>query len=188
MSADSGRHLTLVLGGARSGKSSYAEAWARAQGESVLFVATAQAFDDEMRERIARHRAERPPNWHTLEAPHQTGGAIRAALAAHDCATVVVDCMTLLASNALLRLPETGTQAEATAAVLAEVDGLLGAYRASDARWLIVSNEVGLGVVPPTRLGRFYRDALGRANQQIALAADEVLFIIAGLPWRLKPA
>lgn len=176
--------LILLLGGARSGKSRYAETWAREHGRAVLFVATAQAFDDEMRERIARHRQERPAGWTTVEAPQQVGAAIAAALGGHD--TVLVDCITLLASNVLLALPEDVAQAAVNRAVLAEVDALLAVQAASAATWLVVSNEVGLGVVPPTRLGRFYRDALGYANQRLARAADEVLLLVAGLPWRLK--
>lgn len=177
-----------MLGGARSGKSTYAENWAREHGQHVLFVATAQAFDDEMRERIARHRAERPAAWTTLESPLQAGDAISAALEKmppYD--TVIVDCLTLLAANVLLALPEDSSQADVDAAILSEVDALLAAYARSDAHWLVVSNEVGMGVVPPTWLGRTYRDALGRANQRLALHADEVLLLVAGLPWRLKP-
>lgn len=176
--------LIFLLGGARSGKSRYAETWAREQGGNVLFVATAQAFDDEMRERIARHRQERPAGWTTVEAPRQTGAAIQAALAGHD--TVLVDCITLLASNVLLALPEDVAQDAVNRAVLAEIDALLAVQAASAATWLVVSNEVGMGVVPPTRLGRFYRDALGYANQRLAQAADEVLLLVAGLAWRLK--
>jgi adenosylcobinamide kinase/adenosylcobinamide-phosphate guanylyltransferase len=179
-----GKRLVLLLGGARSGKSTYAESWARDHGARVLFVATAQAFDDEMRERIARHRADRPPTWTTLEAPLHAGDAIHAAVDAHD--TVLIDCLTLLASNVLMELPEDVSQADATAAILDEVAALLAAYATSDATWLIVSNEVGMGVVPPYRLGRIFRDALGRANQQIAQVADEVLLLVAGLPWQLK--
>ncbi len=181
------RELVFVLGGARSGKSSYVENLARESGERVLFVATAEAFDDEMRERIARHRADRPAHWTTLEAPRDLRQPLLETLAASVYDTVVLDCVTLLASNALLLLPDNADQDAATAAVLAEVDGLLAAYAASDARWLVVSNEVGMGVVPPTRLGRFYRDALGRANQRIASVATDVYLIVAGLPWRLKP-
>ncbi|MAS33175.1 MAG: bifunctional adenosylcobinamide kinase/adenosylcobinamide-phosphate guanylyltransferase [Anaerolineaceae bacterium] len=179
------QRLIFLLGGARGGKSHYAEQWARQNGKHVLFVATAQAFDDEMQDRIARHRAERPADWHTLEAPLNTGSAIGAALNQHD--TVLVDCVTLLASNVLLQLPENCTPAQAEDAVLAEVDKLLNAYHASTATWLIISNEVGMGIVPPYRLGRLYRDALGRANQRIAEAADEVLLLVAGIGWQLKP-
>jgi adenosylcobinamide kinase/adenosylcobinamide-phosphate guanylyltransferase len=181
-----GKQLIFLLGGARSGKSSYAEQWAKENGENVLFVATAQAFDDEMRERIATHRASRPTNWGTLEAPLNVATSIRTHSSGYD--TVLVDCLTLLASNTLLQLPEDCTQTDADAAILGEVDGLLDAYHESTATWLIISNEVGMGVVPPYRLGRFYRDALGRANQRIAQHADDVLLLVAGLPWRLKAA
>lgn len=180
----SGR-LIVLLGGARSGKSTYAEQWASEQSDNVLFVATAQAFDDEMRDRIAQHRADRPARWQTLEASQQVGTAIAAHTAPHE--VLLLDCMTLLASNVLLSQPENCTQAQATEAVLAEVDALLAAHAQSEATWLIVSNEVGMGIVPPYRLGRFYRDALGRANQRLAAHADEVLLLVAGLPWRLKP-
>lgn len=180
-----GKQLILLLGGARSGKSTYAENWAAEYGQQVLFVATAQPSDDEMCERIAAHRASRPASWHTLEAPHDTGAAIRQVAQSYD--TLVLDCLTLLATNALLRLPDDCTQADADAAVMTEVSGLLQAYVNSSATWLVVSNEVGMGLVPPYRLGRLYRDSLGRANQRVAQVADEVLLLVAGLAWRLKP-
>ncbi len=178
--------FTLLLGGARSGKSSYAEGWAAEQNSKVLFVATAQAFDDEMRERIAAHRASRPAEWATLEAPLATGEAIVRAFESARYDVVVVDCMTLLASNALLQLPEDAPQSEATAAIVTEAEALLAAYQRTGGQWLVVSNEVGMGVVPPSRLGRYYRDGLGRANQVLAASADAVLLFVAGLPWRLK--
>lgn len=178
------KRLIFLLGGARSGKSTYAEQWARARGGRVLVVATAQAFDDEMRERIAAHRASRPPDWMTLEQPLDAGGAIRAVRDPHD--TIILDCLTLLASNALLALPDDCTQVDADRAVLAEAEGLIAAYRASSATWLVISNEVGMGIVPPYRLGRLYRDVLGRANQHLARHADEVLLLVAGIAWRLK--
>ncbi|NDJ79248.1 MAG: bifunctional adenosylcobinamide kinase/adenosylcobinamide-phosphate guanylyltransferase [Chloroflexi bacterium] len=178
--------LILLLGGARSGKSRYAETWAREHGEQVLFVATAQAFDDEMRERIARHRAERPPGWQTLEAPSATGKAVREAVQSGAFDVVLLDCITLLASNILLSLPDDCTQDDVSAAILAEIDSLLDTLAQTDATWLVVSNEVGMGIVPPTRLGRFYRDGLGRANQQLAHAADQVFLLVAGLAWKLK--
>lgn len=178
--------LIFLLGGARSGKSAYAERWAREQGQQVLFVATAQAFDDEMRERIAHHQAERPPDWHTLEAPLNPASALGAALENKQYDTVLIDCITLLASNLLLTLADDCSQAEANAVIMREVDSLLTVYQRFDATWLMVSNEVGMGVVPPSRLGRLYRDALGRANQRLAQSADEVLLLVAGLPWALK--
>lgn len=180
-----GRQLTLILGGARSGKSTYAEQQAAATAGEVLYIATAEAWDDEMRQRIAAHRAQRPATWRTVEAPRQTGAAIRAALTpATTC--VLVDCLTLLASNVLLALPEASDDHAATAALNAEIDLLLAAYAESEADWCIVSNEVGLGIVPAYPLGRLYRDALGRANQRLAAAADRVLFMVAGLPLTVK--
>jgi adenosylcobinamide kinase/adenosylcobinamide-phosphate guanylyltransferase len=182
------KHLTLILGGARSGKSAHAEQLAAARGGNVLYVATAEAWDEEMAARIAVHRSQRPAHWTTLEAPRQTGQAIARVLTAHPgpAATVLVDCLTLLASNVILALPDPEAEDAAEAALRAEVDALLAAYVASDSAWIIVSNEVGLGVVPPYPLGRVYRDALGRANQQLATAADEVLFMVAGLPMKVK--
>ncbi len=180
------RKLTLILGGARSGKSALAQKMAAEGGRTVLYVATATAGDEEMAARIAAHRAERPAHWRTLEAPLRVGAAIAAATADAGPELVLVDCLTLLANNVLGRLPETISASEAEAALAAEVDGLLAAYEAGSAVWIIVSNEVGLGLVPPYPLGRLYRDALGRANQRLAAAADEVLFMVAGLPLALK--
>ena len=181
------KRLIFLLGGARSGKSHYAEQWSAEHGQRVLFVATAQAFDDDMRERIAHHQASRPTGWETLEAPQQTAALIREALQSGEYDTVLLDCITLLTSNILLQLPEDVTQNEVNATVLQEIDALVELIHETDVTWLIVSNEVGMGVVPPTRLGRQYRDALGRANQRIAQAADEVRLLVAGIAWKLKP-
>lgn len=180
------KQLTLILGGARSGKSTYAERLAAERGEQVLYVATAQAWDDEMTVRIANHRAQRPATWQTLEATHAVGQAIATALHTQPPDVILLDCLTLLASNVIVALPETVTEAEATAALMAEVDALLATYAQRDTAWIIVTNEVGLGIVPAYPLGRVYRDALGRANQRIAAAADEVLFMVAGLPMVVK--
>jgi adenosylcobinamide kinase/adenosylcobinamide-phosphate guanylyltransferase len=186
------RRLTFILGGARSGKSSYAEALAAehaaASANAVLYVATAEAWDDEMRARIAAHKAQRPAHWRTLEAPRHPGAAIAELIGAEPDGppVILLDCLTLLANNVLIALPEGASEAEATAALGAEVDELLDAWRASAAHWIIVSNEVGLGIVPAYPLGRLYRDALGRANQRLAAAADAVLLMVAGLPLRIK--
>jgi adenosylcobinamide kinase / adenosylcobinamide-phosphate guanylyltransferase len=180
------RKLIFLLGGARSGKSTYAERWARTQSGRVLFVATAQAFDDEMHTRITAHRAERPASWDTLEAPYDLAATLDRQLKSAAYDTVLIDCLTLLVSNVLLRQPEDCDQSAVDQAVAAEVEALLAVYPQQAATWLIVSNEVGMGVVPPTRLGRFYRDALGRANQRVAQVADEVMLLVAGLPWSLK--
>ena len=178
------RSLTLVMGGARSGKTRYAQEVAGRREGPVLYVATAEAGDAEMAERIAAHRADRPGHWATLEAPLHVGAAIQRAQPTP--AVVVVDCLTLLANNVIVPLPEGASQADADAALLREIDGLLAAYATGDAEWLVVSNEVGLGLVPPYPLGRIYRDALGRANQRLAAAADNVLFMVAGLPLVVK--
>lgn len=179
------KKLIFVLGGARSGKSTFAENWAKAHGQHVLFVATAQAFDDEMQTRISHHQQSRPEHWYTVEAPLATGTAIQNFDSGYD--TLIVDCITLLATNVLLSLPEDCTQEAVNEAVIQEMDTLLAAYQNAEATWLIVSNEVGMGVVPPTQLGRFFRDALGKANQHIAQQADEVILMVAGLAWYLKP-
>lgn len=178
------RHLTLILGGARSGKSVYAERLARQHDTIVLYVATAEAHDAEMTARIAAHRAQRPVHWITLEAPRAIGQAIRWGAA--GAPVVLIDCLTLLANNVITPLPESIADGEAERALNVELDDLLAAYAESDAAWIIVSNEVGLGLVPPYPLGRVYRDALGRANQRLAAMADAVLFMVAGLPLKVK--
>lgn len=179
-----GQTLTLILGGARSGKSSYAQRLATEQGGQVLYVATAEAGDEEMKTRIEAHRAERPAHWQTLEAPLRVGTAI--ANWPEPAAVILIDCLTLLANNVIVPLPEPVTEQAATEALISEVQGLLAAYATSAAEWIIISNEVGLGLVPPYPLGRVYRDALGRANQHLATLADEVLFMVAGLPLKVK--
>jgi adenosylcobinamide kinase / adenosylcobinamide-phosphate guanylyltransferase len=182
------KHMTLVLGGARSGKSSYAEAMAAERVKDVLYVATAEAWDEEMRRRIDAHKAQRPAHWCTVEAPRHPGAAIRTALGDQggQPQVVLVDCLTLLANNVLITLPEDATEAAATAALLEEVDELLAAWDACGGEWIVVSNEVGLGIVPAYPLGRLYRDALGRANQRLAAVADRVVFMVAGIPMWVK--
>ena len=179
-----GKRMTMILGGARSGKSTFAERLASERGTAVLYVAAAEAGDEEMAARIAAHRAARPAHWHTLEAPRAIGPAIRSAEV--QAPVVLIDCITLLASNVIAPLPEPIAYEDAERALNAEIDGMLAAYADSDAEWIIVSNEVGLGLVPPYPLGRVYRDALGKANQRLATVADEVLFMVAGLPMKVK--
>lgn len=164
--------LTLILGGARSGKSTRALALATGR---VLFVATAEALDDEMVARIATHRAERPVHWDTLEEPRDIAGALRARGDQYD--TVVIDCLTLWVAN-VMELG--GTPAE-------WVEPVIAAYRAGRANWVVISNEVGLGIVPDNSLARRYRDALGAVNQLVAAAADRVTLLVAGLAVELKP-
>jgi len=162
---------TLILGGARSGKTSLALRRAEAGPGRLVMIATAEALDDEMAERIARHRAERGPEWRTIEASLELAEALE-GLAADEVA--VVDCLTLWLSN--LMHAERDVDAE-TARLIAALAG-----RAV----ILVSNEVGLGIVPETALGRRFRDAAGRMNQAVAAAADHVLLVAAGLPLVLK--
>ncbi|HEX3270162.1 MAG TPA: bifunctional adenosylcobinamide kinase/adenosylcobinamide-phosphate guanylyltransferase [Ktedonobacterales bacterium] len=187
MSDDPVRRLILILGGARSGKSAYAEALAAsvARARIVLYVATATASDEEMRERIMAHQANRPPHWRTVEAPLDPTSALERALAQNPAPVVLLDCITLLAANLLLDdAPHEGeVDATAGAARLDDaIDALLALYERSQFTLIVVSNEVGMGVVPPYPLGRAYRDILGRANTRLARAADATLLMIAGAP------
>ena len=174
--------LTLILGGARSGKSSFAEQIAREAGKSVLFIATATAGDGEMAERIRNHQASRPAEWHTLEMPHDIGRNLAAPIAE----VVIVDCITLLVSNILFSLSENTPTEVVIHKLQVEIDELIAAQARIGGQWLLVSNEVGLGLVPPYPLGRVYRDALGWANQALARAAQRVIFMVAGIPMVIK--
>ncbi len=166
----------LVLGGARSGKSAYAQGLAEAHGPDRLYLATAAPRDEEMAARIARHQADRGHGWATLEEPIE----IAAALAAHAqlSRVVVVDCLTLWLSNLMLAGRDPGP---ALADLADSVGRLAGPV-------ILVSNEVGMGIVPDHKLGREFRDWQGRANLQIGAACDVVIFVAAGLPLQLKPA
>jgi adenosyl cobinamide kinase/adenosyl cobinamide phosphate guanylyltransferase len=153
-------------------------------GDDVLFVATAEAWDEDMAQRISRHQQERPAAWRTVETPRQVGQAI--ALHLHDTPVVLVDCLTLLVSNTLLHSGEFPEPAAAEAAVQEEIAALVQTCQTSAATYIVVSNEVGLGLVPDNALGRLYRDLLGKANQALAAQAEAVYFMIAGLPVDVK--
>ena len=174
------KRLTLIIGGVRAGKSSYAQELA-AKGGRVLFVATAEAGDREMAARIKAHRENRPANWTTLEEPIELVAALTPLLHHYD--TVLLDCLTLWVSNLLLRDQDAES---ARKDILARTQQLLELCQSGDKSWIIVSNEVGLGVVPPTELGRIYADELGRVNQLVAAEANEVYFMAAGLPLEMK--
>jgi adenosylcobinamide kinase/adenosylcobinamide-phosphate guanylyltransferase len=179
------KEIILILGGARSGKSAYAEQLASASGCKVLYVATATAGDAEMAARIAVHRATRPAGWRTLEAPLHVALHLRTSLV--DEEFVLIDCVTLLASNVLLSLPEPVDEAVYQATLSQELSDIIESYIASPAKTLVfVSNEVGLGLVPEFELGRLYRDGLGRANQQLARNAHSVWLMVAGLPMKIR--
>jgi adenosylcobinamide kinase/adenosylcobinamide-phosphate guanylyltransferase len=165
----------LVLGGARSGKSAFAERLAAESGSPVVYVATASAGDEEMAEHIAMHRAQRPAAWRTLEIPMGIADGVRAE--SHEGVTIIVEDLTFLLSNLMA---DDESQAEALA--IQEIRGLI----ALAVDIVLVSNEVGMGLVPPYPLGRRFRDALGRVNQFAAASCGEVYLLIAGLPLQLK--
>lgn len=165
--------LTLILGGARSGKSRHAEALIESLPPPRTYVATGQAFDDEMRERIEHHKARRDGRWTTVDAPLDLGGAL---CSMDDGRPVLVDCLTLWLSNHMLAGHDVERETERLAAVLAQPRG----------PWFCVSNEVGFGIVPENALARRFRDAQGRLNQRIAAIADEVILVVAGLPMKVK--
>jgi adenosylcobinamide kinase/adenosylcobinamide-phosphate guanylyltransferase len=147
-------------------------------------VATAEAWDEDMAQRIARHQQERPAAWRTVETPRQVGQAIACHL--HDTTVVLVDCLTLLVSNTLLHCGAPPDPVAAEAAVQEEVAALVQTCQMTAATCIVVSNEVGLGLVPDNPLGRLYRDLLGRANQTLAARAEAVYFMVAGLPVDVK--
>ena len=178
------KKLVLILGGARSGKSTFAEAMAAERAARVLYVATAEPGDDEMRQRIAAHRLARPAVWQTLEEPLDLAGAIGDVVDGFDL--VLVDCVTVWISNLLMALGGEAATDDDLRRVLDNVAALVELYRRGQASFVLVANEVGLGLVPPYPLGRLYRDALGRANQRLAAAADEVYFLVAGIPLVVK--
>ena len=163
--------LTLVLGGARSGKSRHAEALLIARPGPWLYLAPAQAFDDEMRARIADHRARREEGWTTREAPLDLAGAIAAAEQ-----PALIDCLTLWLTNVIL----------AERDVAAEVDRLVAACAAARIPLVLVANEVGSGIVPENALARRFRDEAGLLNQRLAAVADRVVLVVAGLPLDVK--
>ncbi|OWR00007.1 bifunctional adenosylcobinamide kinase/adenosylcobinamide-phosphate guanylyltransferase [Sphingopyxis witflariensis] len=164
----------LILGGARSGKSRYAQTLAEAFDGDLIFIATGEAFDDEMAERIAHHRADRGPRWDTVEAPLALDEAIRARAAPGKL--LLIDCLTLWVSNLM----------HAERDIVAATDELIAAMGDARGPVILVANEVGLGIVPDNALARRFRDEAGRVNQAVAAAANEVSFIAAGLPLRLK--
>ncbi|GLV56744.1 adenosylcobinamide kinase/adenosylcobinamide phosphate guanyltransferase [Dictyobacter sp. S3.2.2.5] len=185
--------LVLLLGGARSGKSTFAERLATTSGRSVAFIATAMAIDEDMRDRIARHQSSRPTDWRTIEEPLHLAKALRQAAAVAD--VVILDCLTVWLSNWLFaqgnsaQLEDDNTiSAQHYAGALQEIDALLQVV----SEWepgktlVVVSNEVGLGIVPAYALGRVYRDVLGLVNQRIAAAAIRVYLMMAGLGVDIK--
>lgn len=188
--------LTLILGGARGGKSTHALNLAFQNDGAALFVATAEARDDDMAARINVHKLERPDSWYTLEEPVDLAGGIRAflneAVSIHNPAlpvkAIIIDCLTLWVSNVLFLDDDRARAGLEIPRRINELLDLIESVGKSSAgiHWIIVSNEVGMGIIPPDSLSRFYRELLGRANQQIAQVANDVHLVVAGIPMELK--
>lgn len=174
--------LTLILGGARGGKSTYAEQLAKQHTGNVLYIATAQALDDEMVDRIEKHKLQRSDSWHSLEIPKGVGAEIAPHIKAGDL--ILLDCLTMLIANVILDVCgdlDNPDEQLASDAVDQELESLLATIQQSDAQWILVSNEVGMGVVPPYPVGRLYRDLLGWANRKVAGISDDVFLLVAGM-------
>ncbi|TYP56793.1 bifunctional adenosylcobinamide kinase/adenosylcobinamide-phosphate guanylyltransferase [Thermosediminibacter litoriperuensis] len=183
--------IVFITGGARSGKSRFAEKKAREAGNRVVYIATAQALDEEMAHRISVHRQRRPGTWKTIEEPRHLSRVLNeiskdADISEYDA--VLIDCMALLTSNWVCsaEIGEIKQQEALRKALLQEIENTISAARVLEKKVIIVSNEVGLGLVPEYPLGRIYRDLLGEINQILAAAADEVYFLVSGIPIKLK--
>jgi adenosylcobinamide kinase / adenosylcobinamide-phosphate guanylyltransferase len=166
-------HFMLVLGGARSGKSRYAETVITSRPRPWIYLATAEPLDAEMETRIAEHRQRRGTRWHTIEAPRDLGGALRGV--PHE-ASVLIDCLTLWLSNLLIAEADLKSEIDRVESALAEMRGLVVA----------VANEVGCGIVPENALARRFRDAAGQLNQRLAARAERVVLVVAGIPVNVK--
>lgn len=182
--------IILVTGGARSGKSSYAEQLAANTGGSIAYIATARAFDAEMEDRIAQHRRQRPGSWHTFETPTRPSAILAGEGAQYG--TVLLDCLTVMITNRMLthtvdwEHPSVAQLHTVEADVMAEIEALIDATGSSGTRLIAVTNEVGFGIVPLSPLARFFRDCAGRVNQRMAVAAEEVFLVVSGIPVRIK--
>jgi adenosylcobinamide kinase/adenosylcobinamide-phosphate guanylyltransferase len=168
--------ITLIIGGARSGKSSYALRLAK-KYKKVAFIATCLGLDKEMRERIKLHKESRPKYWETFEEPKELAGLISKFNNGFDC--ILIDCLTLLVSNLIL-------SGNSQQQILKKIEELLFILNKKKSRVILVSNEVGLGLVPVNKLGRDFRDVAGRVNQIVAKNADEVFLVVAGIPLKIK--
>jgi adenosylcobinamide kinase/adenosylcobinamide-phosphate guanylyltransferase len=182
--------LILVTGGARSGKSEFAEQFAEhlvgenAAVASLAYIATAQIFDDEMQQRVRLHQARRSPIWFTEEAPFDAHLALRQV--AQHCDVILFDCLTLYLSNLLLSPDAPADDEQHLTLVLAQIDQLISACRESNKTVILVTNEVGMGIVPENALARKYRDWSGWVNQKVAQAADQVYLVVSGIPIEIK--
>jgi len=191
------KKFILILGGARSGKSSFAQSLTKRLGKKVLFVATGESLDEEMASRIEEHKKMRPKNWRTLEIATKVGKKLQGQI--KDADVVLLDCLTLLVSNVILSpslCHSEGAQrpknlekinlAEAEKQVMTEMEDLLDCIDKHGGDFIVVSNEVGLGLVPDNKLGRVYRDLLGKANHLLAQHASEVYFMVSGISVKIR--
>lgn len=182
--------MILVTGGARSGKSTFAEEKVREYGDQVLYVATSIPFDEEMKDRIRKHRAQRPAHWETVEAYRDLDVRLQGKLEGKSA--VLLDCITVMVTNLMLDMdldwehisPETANRMEDS--IREQVEKLIKLIRTSSIPFVLVTNEVGMGVVPPSPLGRVFRDVAGRANQLLGKAAEEVYLCVSGIPVKIK--
>ncbi|GAA0468521.1 bifunctional adenosylcobinamide kinase/adenosylcobinamide-phosphate guanylyltransferase [Parasphingorhabdus litoris] len=172
--SDRSGHVTLVLGGTRSGKSSFAQRLAEESEGDLVYIATAQAFDEEMSDRIARHKQDRGKKWQTIEEPFDLAEIVSSQSSRKT--TLLIDCLTIWLSNLMLANHDTD----------AALENFVSAISSAKGQIILVSNEVGSGIVPETALGRRFRDEAGWMNQRIAAATDEVALVTAGLPLWLK--
>lgn len=176
--------IVLVTGGARSGKSSFAEKYAARYGQQIAYIATAQVYDAEMAYRVSLHKKRRPPAWQTYEAPYDAHEALAAAGQAHDL--VLFDCLTLYISNLLCAQADSSDEAANYALLREKMSLLLEQAKANRGTTIFVTNEVGAGIVPENQLARAYRDLSGLANQMAGAAADEVYLVACGLAVNIR--
>lgn len=178
--------IIMVMGGARSGKSDWSEKLAMALSDNVVYVATAGIHDEEMADRVKKHRERRPTSWQTIEETHKLSDVL---MSVHTGDVVLIDCLTLWISNLMLDelVPRQGaTDDEKEEYILKEVKRLVSTARNNKIKLIMVSNEVGLGLVPDNKLGRLYRDIAGKVNQEVAKHADRVFVVMAGIPVDIK--
>jgi adenosylcobinamide kinase/adenosylcobinamide-phosphate guanylyltransferase len=178
---ESDSKIIFITGGARSGKSTHAQQMAAEMGHDVLFIATAEPLDNEMRDRINNHRISRPQYWKTMELPRNLAQGLKNNPAIPQIA--IIDCITLLVSN-LMQQDKPTNELEKIA--VSEISELIEFINSTSSVFIIVSNEVGLGVVPDNKMARDYRDILGKVNQLIARRANEIYFMISGIPQKIK--
>lgn len=182
--------VILVTGGARSGKSSFAEQLVAGLGPEIAYIATARAFDAEMEDRIAKHRLQRPAAWQTFETPTHPSQVVAAQ--GNHCDALLLDCLTVMITNRMLAqeidwdAPTVAQMNAIEADILDEIEAVLEAAAASRADLVAVTNEVGYGIVPISPLSRFFRDCAGRVNQRMAARADAVYLVVSGIPVQIK--